>query len=86
MLRWSHTIRSFDLRGRLTGLAAPTLVVQGMDDRIIDPSHARLLRQTITGTEVRLLAQTGHMVPVERPSETTEAIRTWVARHETAPA
>ena len=82
VLRWGDSIRTFDLRGRLTGIRAPTLVVQGMDDRVVDPSHARLLRQTITGTEVRLLAQTGHMVPVERPGETVEAIRGWVARAE----
>lgn len=85
-LRWSESIRSFDLRGRLGGMKTPTLVVQGMDDHVVDPSHARLLRQTITGTEVRLFARTGHMVPVERPSETAEAIRGWVARAEAKPS
>lgn len=84
-LLWGESIRTFDLRGRLSGIHAPTLAVQGMDDRVVDPSHARLLRQTITGTEVRLLAQTGHMVPVERPEETLEAIRGWVARAEARP-
>jgi 3-oxoadipate enol-lactonase len=81
-LLWSESIRTFDLRGRLGGIKNPTLVVQGMDDHVVDPSHARLLRQTITGTEVRLFARTGHMVPVERPAETAEAIRTWVSRYE----
>jgi pimeloyl-ACP methyl ester carboxylesterase len=84
-LLWSESIRAFDLRGRLGGITTPTLVVQGMDDHVVDPSHARLLRQTIRGTEVRLFAQTGHMVPVERPTETAEAIRTWVARAEPHP-
>jgi pimeloyl-ACP methyl ester carboxylesterase len=85
VLRWGESVRSFDLRGRLTGLRAPTLVVQGMDDHVVDPSHARLLRQTIPGTEVRLLAQTGHMVPVERPDETLEAIQGWTARADSRP-
>ncbi|MCI4357167.1 MAG: alpha/beta hydrolase [Thermoplasmata archaeon] len=85
MLRWGESVRSFDLRGRLTALRAPTLVVQGMDDHVVDPSHARLLRQTITGTQVRLLAQTGHMVPVERPDETLEAIQTWTERADSRP-
>ncbi|MCI4329622.1 MAG: alpha/beta fold hydrolase [Thermoplasmata archaeon] len=85
-LRWCESIRNFDLRGRLGGVKIPTLVVQGMDDHVVDPSHARLLRQTITGTEVRLFARTGHMVPMERPAETAEAIRKWVARAESRPA
>lgn len=84
MLRWAEAVGSFDLRGRLGAFRTPTLVVQGMDDRIVDPSHARMLRQTIRGAEVRLLAQTGHMVPVERPSETAAAIRTFLGR--TGPA
>jgi len=86
VLRWGESVRSFDLRGRLTGLRPPTLVVQGMDDHVVDPSHARLLRQTIAGTQVRLLAQTGHMVPVERPDETLEAIQSWTARADSQPS
>ncbi|MCI4361725.1 MAG: alpha/beta fold hydrolase [Thermoplasmata archaeon] len=84
-LAWCESIRAFDTRGRLAGMEAPLFVIQGMDDQVIDPSHARLLRQTIQGTEVRLLAQTGHMVPVERPTETAEAIRGWVSRRDAAP-
>jgi pimeloyl-ACP methyl ester carboxylesterase len=81
-MAWAESIRTFDTRGRLGGLRAPLFVIQGMDDQVVDASHARLLRQTIQGTEVRLLAQTGHMVPVERPTETAEAIRGWVARRD----
>jgi pimeloyl-ACP methyl ester carboxylesterase len=80
------TIASYDLRGRLSGMRVPTLVLQGMDDHVVDASHARLLRQTIGGTQVRLFALTGHMVPVERPEETTQAIREWVHNHEGAGA
>ena len=79
-LAWAGTIRAFDTRGRLGGLRVPLFVIQGMDDQVVDPSHARLLRQTIQGTEVRLLAQTGHMVPIERPTETAESLRGWLAR------
>ncbi|HXQ94666.1 MAG TPA: alpha/beta fold hydrolase [Thermoplasmata archaeon] len=85
-LAWAAAIRSFDTRGRLGALRVPLFVIQGMDDQVVDPSHARLLRQTIQGTEVRLLAQTGHMVPVERPAETAESIRRWLARVDAKPS
>jgi pimeloyl-ACP methyl ester carboxylesterase len=84
-LAWSESIRTFDTRGRLVGLRAPLFVIQGMDDHVVDPSHARLLRQTIQGTEVRLLAQTGHMVVVERPTEVVEAVRGWLGRQDARP-
>jgi pimeloyl-ACP methyl ester carboxylesterase len=83
VLQWGVAIRSFDVRAQLARIRTPTLIVQGIDDRVVDPSHARILRQSIPGSEVRLLAQTGHMVPLERPSETTQAIRDWVDKVET---
>jgi len=81
---WGRALQTFDLRGRLSKMTVPTLILHGMDDRVVDPSHARLLRQTISGAQVRLFALTGHMVPVERPQETTDAIRSWVRASEAA--
>lgn len=77
---WSTAVRTFDLRGQLGKFRTPTLALQGMDDRVVDSSHARLIRQSITGAEMRLFPNTGHMVPVERPVESAEAIRAWVDR------
>jgi pimeloyl-ACP methyl ester carboxylesterase len=72
---WGQTVRSFDLRGRLLKIRLPTRVLQGMDDAVVDGSHARLLRVSIPGADLKLFAQTGHLVPWERPQETTEAVR-----------
>ena len=77
-VRWGATIRQFDLRGRLGRLHVPTLIIHGMDDAVIDSSHARLLRQSIPGAELRLFAQTGHLVPLERPAEVADAVRTFL--------
>jgi pimeloyl-ACP methyl ester carboxylesterase len=75
---WGNAIQAFDLRGRLGRMKTPTLILQGMDDHVVDPSHARLLRQTISGTRMRLFPLTGHMVPIERPEEATQAILGWL--------
>ncbi|MCI4348689.1 MAG: alpha/beta fold hydrolase [Thermoplasmata archaeon] len=81
-VRWGLAVRTFDARPRMSQLRTPTLIIHGMDDQVVDVSHARLLRQSIAGTELRLLARTGHMVPVERPAETEEAIRAWITKIE----
>ncbi len=82
--RWGAAIRTFDVRGRVGRVNRPTLVVHGMDDQVVDVAHARLLRQSIPGAELRLLAQTGHLVPIERPDETVVAVQGWVAKVEAA--
>jgi 3-oxoadipate enol-lactonase len=77
-LKWSEAIRAFDERSRVASVRAPTLIIQAMDDAVVDASHGRILRQSIPGAQIRILAETGHMVPVERPRETAEAIATFV--------
>ena len=41
--------------------------MHGLDDGVVDRSHARLMRQAILGAEVRLFPNTGHLIPIERP-------------------
>lgn len=81
-IAWGSSLRSFDLRGPLGRLSLPTLVVHGVDDQVVDAAHGRLLRQTIRGAELRLLRETGHMVPIERPDEMATILREWVDRIE----
>jgi len=78
VLAWANAVRTFDLRGRLLKITQPTRILQGMDDGVVDGSHGRLLRVSIPGADLKLFAQTGHLVPIERPAETTEAIREFV--------
>ncbi len=81
---WGLAVRTFDLRGRVGRIRLPTLILQGMDDQVIDAAHGRLLRQSIIGAELKLFARTGHMVPIERPGETVEALSAFVHRVESA--
>jgi 3-oxoadipate enol-lactonase len=84
-VRWARSMGTFDERSRIASLQRPTLIVQAMDDAVVDASHGRILRQSIPGAQIRILAETGHMVPVERPKETAEAIGTFVRAVEARP-
>ena len=72
--KWSEAMAKFDEKARIASIRVPTLIVQAMDDQVVDASHGRILRQSIPGAQIRILPETGHMVPVERPKETIEAI------------
>ena len=77
-IMWAHEMARFDERKRIASIHLPTLIVQAMDDQVVDASHGRILRQSIPGSQIRILAQTGHMVPLERPTELAEALLTFV--------
>jgi 3-oxoadipate enol-lactonase len=85
-VRWARSMGTFDERQRIASVRLPTLIVQAMDDAVVDASHGRILRQSIPGAQIRILAQTGHMVPVERPKETAEAILAFVRSVESRPS
>ncbi|HEV2316974.1 MAG TPA: alpha/beta fold hydrolase [Thermoplasmata archaeon] len=80
VVQWGLALRSFDVRSQLGRIRVPTYVLHGMDDRVVDPSHARLMRQAIRGAELKLFPYAGHVVPVERAEEFTRAITEWYAR------
>jgi 3-oxoadipate enol-lactonase len=80
--RWGHSVEKFDERARVGKVSIPTLIVQAMDDQVVDASHGRILRQSIPGAQIRILAETGHMVPLERPKETIEAVTNFVRNAE----
>ncbi len=82
---WGTEAAQFDERGRVATLQPPALIVQAMDDQVVDASHGRILRQSIPGSRIRILAETGHLVPVERPDETVEAVASFVREVEARP-
>ncbi|MGD0588531.1 MAG: alpha/beta hydrolase [Thermoplasmata archaeon] len=85
-VRWGRSMGTFDERNRIATLVRPTLIVQAMDDAVVDASHGRILRQSIPGAQIRILAETGHMVPVERPQELLEAVLKFIRSVESRPA
>jgi 3-oxoadipate enol-lactonase len=77
---WAQALRGFDVRSHLGRMRVPTYAVHGMDDRVIDPSHSRLLRQAIRGAELKLFPFAGHMLTIERSTEVTELLQAWFPR------
>jgi pimeloyl-ACP methyl ester carboxylesterase len=62
------------LRGRLAGVAVPTLVVWGDSDGIADPDYGRAFAAAIPGAQFRLLPDTGHLPQLESPAALTALI------------
>ena len=57
------------LRGRLAAIAAPTLVVWGEADRIVDPDYGRAYAAAVPGAGFELLTETGHLPQLEAPEK-----------------
>ncbi|GCD42072.1 4-carboxymuconolactone decarboxylase [Streptomyces paromomycinus] len=60
-------LATYDLRGELGRIAAPTLVVAGRDDPATPPAHARELADNIPAASLTEIAGAAHLAGTERP-------------------
>ena len=58
---------TFDLRGRLPSITAPTMVITGDDDFICGPLCADEISAGIAGSRKVIVGDSGHMVFIEQP-------------------
>ncbi len=75
----------FDVTSRLRLIRVPTLVVCGADDLIMPKRHSDLLHAGISGSELVVIRDAGHMVMLEKPEETAHALGRMVSTIEYKP-
>lgn len=56
-------------------IVVPTVVVAGENDQHCPPRAGEIISSGIAGSSLRLVTDTGHPIPVERPGEVVAAIR-----------
>jgi 3-oxoadipate enol-lactonase len=64
-----------DATARLGGIAAPTLVVHGAEDRMVPPDNGRALAAAITGAELRVFDDAAHLYTTDEPSVDEHVMR-----------
>ena len=64
---------------RMEAIEAPTLVVHGTLDRIVDPRNGNLLADRIPNARLLALPGCGHQVPLEAPDRLNAALLEFVA-------
>jgi pimeloyl-ACP methyl ester carboxylesterase len=58
---------------------APTLVLQGMEDNVVDPRNADLLAERVPGARVELFPGTGHLFFWEQPEHVVRVVSEFLA-------
>ena len=63
------------LAKRLRRVRAPTLIVWGVDDRLVPPSYAKRFAAGVGGfSEIREIAGAGHVAEIDAPDAVSEAV------------
>ncbi|OAN33437.1 alpha/beta fold hydrolase [Microbacterium sp. H83] len=69
-----------DLLSRLDELRMPVLVVSGLDDVICPPHFHTEIASQVAGARLVSL-DAGHLLPLQRPREFGDLVRSWGAQH-----
>ncbi|MEU5097434.1 3-oxoadipate enol-lactonase [Streptomyces sp. NPDC020996] len=69
-------LAAYDLRDRLAGISAPTLLVAGREDPATPPAHLREIADAVPGAALVELPGASHLAPAERPEAVLTALRT----------
>jgi 3-oxoadipate enol-lactonase len=77
-----QAIAAHDTSARLPGIATPTLVVHGTEDRVLGYPNGPLIASLIPGARLETLEGVGHMFWWEQPERAAELVR----QHALAPA
>ena len=73
-LLWKPYMRSHTLAALLRGIATPTLMVWGREDRIIPLDVCQLYQRAIKGATAEILDRCGHMPEMEQPDAFVKAV------------
>jgi pimeloyl-ACP methyl ester carboxylesterase len=80
-------IAGHDTRSRLHELGGlPTLVVHGLDDRLVPPEHGRELANSIPGARLVEIPGAGHLLATDAEREVSTAVLDHIDGYGTAPA
>ncbi len=69
---------AFDVRDRLEEIAVPLLALTGANDVMTPPKFAEAFVGRVPRATARILPDAGHLLFIERPDETNDAIRAFV--------
>ena len=59
----------FDVMGSLNRISLPTLIICGKDDLLTPVEYSEYLKANIRNSELKVVADAGHMVMLEKPEE-----------------
>ena len=71
--------QGFDVRSQLPGIEAKTLIVCGDRDRMTPPKWSEYLNANIPGSELRVIAESGPMLPLEKPRALAQVLQSFLS-------
>ena len=77
------TAHDAEAESRLSEIQCATLVVFGLQDKLVAPEAGGIYREKIANSNLSFVYDTGHVIIAERPEALIDAVSDYVERRET---
>ena len=67
----ARMVAKVDVHSRLASVQSPTVVLVGNEDRLAPPQLSQQLASAVKGTQLHVIPESGHALPVEQPQQVT---------------
>lgn len=78
LVRCLRAIVNHDLRGEISRIAVPTLVLSSTHDEMIDPALVESLAREIPGARFEPIENKTHFVPLEQPEKVAQVVESFL--------
>jgi pimeloyl-ACP methyl ester carboxylesterase len=75
----ARAIGSYDWTAELHRIRMPTLILQGLDDKLTPPGGSVRLNRGLPRSRLLMIPDCGHAVPLEKPELFTHAVLAFLA-------
>lgn len=75
----ARAVSDYNWTSALGGIAAPVLILQGLEDQLTPPGGSVKMRRAIPRARVLMIEQAGHNLPLERPEVFRAAVLAFTA-------
>jgi 3-oxoadipate enol-lactonase len=81
-VRLAKASKRHDLRGRVSEIKAPTLIIVGEEDILIPLRYSKILKDEIAGSTLVTIKNCGHVAPIEKPEEFNRIVLNFLKDHD----
>jgi len=78
LIELSKAFLEVDLRGKMTSINVPTLIIVGSEDKVFPPKYSKMIHEEIEGSKFITVEGCGHVIIWEKPDEFNKIIHEFI--------
>ena len=83
MINLARGSMKHDLRGEVSKIKSPTLILVGEEDILIPPRYSKMLNDEIQNSELVIVKDCAHVPPIEKPDQFNSTVLDFLGRQTT---